>query len=374
MFYIDKERTAGYIIKIYHGYMVFNMSALLKLGFSKGMLLPVCFFLAGCTEPPLAQTEFVLGTVCSVNLYNRGSAKIYNEVFSRFREIENLMSATMPDTDVDRINNNAGIEPVSVHQEVIEVLEMALYYAELSNGAFDPTIGPLVKLWGIGSENPRIPEAAEIQEALSLVNWRDLLIDREAGTVFLRRPGMALDLGAIAKGYATDEAAQIIKKARIPGAIIDLGGNVFAYGKKDKSQGNRTVTWRIGVQNPMDTRGTYIGILEVENKSIVTSGVYERYAEINGNRYHHILSTEKGYPVDNNLLSVTIIAGSSINADALSTTVFILGYEKGKELIDSINNVEALFVFADKSIRLTQGAKVLFTLTDREYRLESEEP
>jgi thiamine biosynthesis lipoprotein len=342
--------------------------------FLKSMLLLAVFFLAGCTEAPPAQAEFVLGTICSINLYKDGSAKRYSELFSHLREIENRMSVPMPDTDLDRINRNAGIEPVPVHQDVIEVIEKALYYAELSNGAFDPTVGPLVKLWGIGSENPRLPGADEIREALSLINWRDLLIDRETGTVFLQRPGMALDLGAIAKGYAADEVARILKENRISGAIIDLGGNVFAYGKKDKSQGNRKVTWRIGVQNPLETRGTYIGILEVENKSVVTSGVYERYVEINEKQYHHILSTENGYPVENGLLSVTIIAPSSMDADALSTTAFTLGYEKGKALIDSINNIEAIFVFADKRIRLTQGAKSLFSLTDREYRLESEEP
>lgn len=342
--------------------------------FLKSMPFLLAFFFAGCTEAPPPQAEFALGTLCSINLFQEGSPKLYNKLFSRLREIESLMSALIPDSDLDRINQNAGIEPVRVHQDLIEVLEKARYYAELSEGAFDPTVGPLVRLWDIGSENPRLPEADEIRAALSLVNWRELLIDREEGTAFLQRPGMALDLGAIAKGYAADEIARILKEDQVSGAIIDLGGNVFAYGKKDKSLGNRYTTWRIGVQNPLENRGTFIGILELENKSIVTSGVYERYVEINEKRYHHIFSTENGYPVENGLLSVTIIAGSSLNADALSTSAFILGYEKGKTLIDSINNVEAIFVFADKRIRLTRGAEGWFTLTDTEYHLETGEP
>jgi thiamine biosynthesis lipoprotein len=325
---------------------------------------------AGCSKPPEAQAEFVLGTICSVNLYQQGSQKVYRELFSRLHEIENRMSTNKAATDVDLINKNAGIEPVLVHEDVREVIEKAVFYAELSDGAFDPTVGPLVHLWDIGSETPRLPSEHEIKAALDLVNWQDVIIDREAGTVFLARSGMALDLGGIAKGYAADEAVRIIKQTRIPGAIIDLGGNIFAYGSKDKdSQGKRNAPWRIGVQNPLDTRGAYIGVIETKNKSIVTSGIYERYMEFDGKRYHHLLSTKDGYPVDNGLLSVTIITDFSIDADALSTVAFTLGYEKADPLIKSLDNTEAIFVFTDKSIRLTPGAKDLFVLSNAEYHI-----
>jgi thiamine biosynthesis lipoprotein len=307
----------------------------------------------------------MLGTVCTVNLYTQGSTALYSAIFSRLQAIEALMSATLTGSDVDLINQNAGREPVKVHEEVLEVLETAVQYAELSDGAFDPTVGPLVKLWDIGSETPELPSEAAIREALSHINWRNVFIDRAAGTVLLKHPGMVLDLGAIAKGYAADEAARILKEARIDGAIIDLGGNIFAFGAKEGD----TVPWRIGVQNPLDERGTYIGVLTVQHKSIVTSGVYERYADINGVRYHHILSTKNGYPVDNSILSVTIVAASSMDADALSTTVFTLGYEKGAALLADLDKAEAIFVFTDKCIRLTKGAVPMFTLTNKEYRI-----
>ncbi|MHB9292790.1 putative FAD:protein FMN transferase [Hollandina sp. SP2] len=319
---------------------------------------PVCLLLA-CTEPPQAQTELVLGTICSINLYEQGSPEIYQTLFSRLREIELTMSVTQADTMVDKINKNAGIRPVPVPLDLMEVLEQALKYAALSEGAFDPTIGPLVQLWAIGSEHPRIPDVFEIEETLSLTNWQDVMIDRNAATVFLRRSGMALDLGAIAKGYAADEMAEILQKAGIRGAIINLGGNIFAYGTKQQGE-----PWRIGIQDPLSTRGTYLGILAVQHKSIVTSGVYERYAEIDGKRYHHILSTQNGYPVSNGLLSVTIIADRSIDADALSTAAFALGYEKGWALVESLDQVEAIFIFEDKRIRCTPGALDWFTLRD----------
>jgi thiamine biosynthesis lipoprotein len=318
-----------------------------------------------------------MGTVCAINLYEGGSRKLYAAVFSRLREIDRMMSAqagvfpedtgaaNSPESDLERINRNAGREPVKVPEDLITVLEKALYYAELSGGAFDPTVGPLVKLWGIGTETARVPGADELQAALGLVNWRDVQIDREKGTVFLQRPGMALDLGAIAKGYAADEAAALIKKSGPRRGIIDLGGNILAFGER---QGNKP--WRIGVQDPGRERGGYLGILLVQDKSVVTSGVYERFFEAEGRRYHHILSTQNGRPVDNGLLSVTIIADFSIDADGLSTTVFALGYEKGRALVESLPGVEAIFVFADKSVRRTPGAGEIFSLSGDFYRLE----
>jgi thiamine biosynthesis lipoprotein len=258
---------------------------------------------------------------------------------------------------------------------VLDVVESALNYAERSGGAFDPTIGPLVKLWNIGQDNARIPGDDEIRETLDRINWRDVLVDREAGTVYLRRPGMALDLGGIAKGYAADEAVRIIKKYRIKGAVIDLGGNVFAYGEKAGNWPWQKLPWRIGIQNPgenaLENRGRYIGVMELRNKTVVTSGVYERFLEVDGRQYHHILSTTNGYPVESGLLSVTIIADRSIDADALSTSAFALGWEKGAALIESIEGAAAVFVFEDLSVRCTKGVEEYFTLSDPAYRILS---
>jgi thiamine biosynthesis lipoprotein len=331
----------------------------------------ICAFLLpsflSCSKPPPAQAEFVMGTVCGINLYDGGSRSLYADIFARLREIDRVMSANAElsgENETGRINRSAGKEPVEVSAGLMVVLEKALHYAELSGGAFDPTVGPLVKLWGIGSETPRIPGAEELEAALSLINWRDVVIDRDRGTVFLRRPGMAIDLGAIAKGYAADEAVALIKKAGLSRGIVDLGGNIFALGGRE---GDRP--WRIGVQDPGRERGGYLGILLVRDKSVVTSGVYERYFEAGDRRYHHILSTRDGYPIDNGLLSVTIIADFSIDADALSTSAFAMGGEEGRALVESIPGAEAVFVFADQSIRGTAGAMEIFSLTSDSYRI-----
>ena len=308
--------------------------------------------------------DFALNTVCTVSLYDQARDDVYRSIFARISEIESRMSVFLPDSDITRINAAAGMEPVQVHDDVFWLIERAIYFAEISEGAFDPSIGPLVSLWGISGDNPRVPSQEEIDAALSLVNWRDIELDRERRSVFLKRPGMALDLGGIAKGYAADEAARIIREARLKRALIDLGGNIVSYGvKQDKSP------WKIGLQNPQygANRGSYIGIISSWDQSVVTSGVYERNFINDGQLYHHLFFPFNGYPASGGLLAVTVISCISMDADALSTAAFVLGYEKGRALIDSIAGAEAVFVFEDKSIRITKVVE--FTLTDAEYRL-----
>jgi len=317
---------------------------------------------AGCTKTEPSRAEFVMGTVCSVTLYDQAKTQVYRDIFSRLREIEDRMSVNLPDTDLTRVNAAAGIAPVQVHDDVFYVIERALFYAGISGGAFDPTVGPLVALWGIGGDDPRVPTQTEIDTVLPLVNWRDVELDRERRSVFLRRPGMALDLGGIAKGYAADEAAALIRKARLRRAIIDLGGNIMTFGVRQDGQ-----PWRVGIQDPLDNRGAYIGIVEVRDRTVVTSGVYERNFEADGVLYHHIFSPFDGYPAANGLLSVTIIADASIDADALSTAVFVMGFERGMALLESLEGIEGIFVFEDMSVRKTEGVELV--ITDGNYRL-----
>jgi thiamine biosynthesis lipoprotein len=317
--------------------------------------------LSACRTPP-PESRFALGTVCTVNLYEEGKPALYREIFARLDELEDILSANREGSDLDRVNRNAGEAPVKVRPELIEVLDKALFYAEVSGGAFDPAVGPLVKLWGIGGDSPRIPLDGEIAEALTLIKRRDIEIDRDGGTVFLKTAGMALDLGAIAKGYAADEAAKILERRKVKRAVIDLGGNVLTLGEKKGGD-----PWRIGLQDPQDSRGSYLGILEVKNKSIVTSGVYERFFEEGGRRYHHILSADTGFPAETGLLSVTIVADHSVDADALSTAVFVLGIEEGERLIASIPHIEGIIVQKEGIIRVTEGLKGIFTITNEHY-------
>ena len=324
---------------------------------------------ASCAQTVSSQSEFVLGTVCSITLYDQKKEQegVYNDIFTRLREIENLMSVNISNSDVSKINAAAGAAPVQVHEDVFKVIERAVFFAQVSDGAFDPSVGPLVSLWGINSDNPQVPPRTAIERTIPLINWRYIDLDKQTNSVFLRRQFMALDLGAIAKGYAADETAAIIKNAGIKRAVIDLGGNIVILGeKKDASP------WRIGIQNPNARRGEYIGVIQIPSiateQTIVTSGVYERFFVSQGRRYHHLFSPSSGYPAENGLLSATVIGSVSMDADALSTAVFVLGYDKGVKLIETMPGVSAIFVFEDNSVRITSGAD--FSLTDTSFLLK----
>lgn len=342
-----------------------------------GLLLVFFISIVSCEQTEPFRIEEALGTVCVITLYDQGKDSVYNEIFSRIREIENLMSVNIPSSDISRINKNAGITPVPVNEETYKVIERSLYYAQLSGGAFDPAIGPVVALWGIGSR-PSVPSQEEIDKTLPLVNWRNVELNPRERSVFLTQRGMSLDLGAIAKGYAADEAAESAKKAGIKRALIDLGGNIVILGEKaDKSP------WRVGIQYPYKDHGEIIGFLQITEQgrnagykqTVVTSGVYERHFEENGILYHHLFSPSLGYPAHlteaahNSILSVTIITEVSMDADALSTAVFVLGYEKGRALLETISGAEAVFIFKDNSIIATPGAD--FTLMDNTFYIRN---
>lgn len=331
-----------------------------RLFFPLLLVLTACLPHEGSSE---GKSEFVIGTLCTINLFEDGRPALYDRLFNRLAELEIILSANRDDSVLARVNRNAGLQAVEIPGELYAVLERALYFAEATGGAFDPTIGPLVKLWGIGTESARIPSGREIDTALALVNYRELELN--GNTAFLKNRGMALDLGAIAKGYAADELVKILREEGVTRALLDLGGNVYVWGKKENG-----TPWRIGVQDPLAPRGTYLGILELEGSiSVVCSGVYERFfTGEDGRRYHHILElreqgeSRRGYPTMNGVLSTTIIAASSMDADALSTSCFILGYEKGATLA-AANGAEVLFM-EESGIRGSTGAMTVFSLKE----------
>jgi len=275
------------------------------------------------------------------------------------------MSSSLPGSEVSEINREAGVRPVPVSGDTFFVIQKGIEFERLTSGRFDISIGPIVKLWDIGGEKQRVPAADEIRDKLPLVGSAGIHLDGASGSVFLVKSGMMLDLGGIAKGYAADEAKKIIERSKVERAIVDIGGNIIVIGQK---QGGRP--WRIGVQNPFQSRGEYCGIVEMGEGTAVTSGTYERYFERDGKRYHHILDTATGYPVENSLMSVTIITKSSIKADALSTGVFALGLSDGMAMVEKLEGMEAIFVGRDRGVHLTSGIRDAFQLSDESFTLE----
>jgi len=329
-------------------------------------LAAVLALFMGCAPKPVSRAGFFFGTVIEVTVSGSGSAAgeaALDAVFSRFEELEQRLSATVAGSDVDRLGDGAG-EAVAVSDDALRVLSRAYYFAELTGGAFDPTIGPLVALWGIGSDGARVPSDEEITAARALVDYRRASVDEAAGTATLSA-GQRADLGGIAKGYAADEAGRILNEAGIGHALVNLGGNILTLGGRPEGG-----PWRIGLQDPFGERGDYIGVLEITDGTAVTSGAYERYFEKDGVRYHHLLDPSTGYPARSGLVSVTIVAPSSTDADALSTAAFILGPEEGIALVESLAQTGAIFVTEDRRVIVTVNLAESFKLTDDTYTLQ----
>lgn len=334
--------------------------------FSVFLLLLSLLLFGGCggEEQKYVETRFLLGTTCNITIFGGDPDTAFEEVFGRIEEIESRMSVNIPDSEVSRINGTAGKRPVEVSEDTLYVIQRALRVSRLSGGAFDITVGPLVNLWGIGTEDSRVPENDEIDSLLPLVDYRKVVVDESARTVFLEEPGMRIDLGGVAKGYAADEAVRILKSLGVSRGIIDFGGNIELFGEKPGRE-----PWRIGIQKPDADRGSYVGIVEVEEAAVVSSGSYERYFIEGGSRYHHILNPSTGYPVRNSLESVSVVHPNSTEADALSTAAFSLGLEEGMALIESLENAEGIFLTRDEKVILTPGLSRAFEMTHTEYSL-----
>lgn len=336
------------------------------------MICIAALALAGCRAKdnsqalqPKTESYFMFDTIISIKVYDERMTEAH---FADIREILQYIDATMSRTvessEISQVNANAGIQAVSVSEETFALVQKALDYAEWSDGAFDPTVGPLVDLWGIGNEGAKVPDPDTLAATVDLIDYRNVEMDEASLTIRLKEAGMALDLGAIAKGYAGDRISEYLTDNGFDSAIIDLGGNIIAHGSKPGD-----VPWTIGVQSPDETRGEAIGHVKIRNQTVVSSGVYERFFIEDGVRYHHILSTEEGYPIDNGLESVTIITDQSADADALSTTVFALGLERGRTFIERLDNTEAVFITSKKEVFVTAGLQDRLVMTNDEYKL-----
>lgn len=324
---------------------------------------------SGCSKDnkvtePISRNEILMGTVVTVTLYDSNDESILDKVFNKVKDLESTLSINENGTLVDKINESAGIEPVKVDYDTYTVIKKGLEYAKLSNGLFDISVGPIVKLWNIGLPEAKVPTPEEIDSKLPLIGYSDVELNDEESTVFLKRQGMMIDLGGVAKGYTADVISDILTEEGVKSAIIDLGGNIFAHGKKVNGD-----DWRIGIQNPYSDRGDIVGTITVKNKSIVTSGIYERYIEKDGIKYHHILSPKTGYPYENEIAGITIISDKSSDGDALSTSVFAMGVEEGMKFVNTQEGIDAIFVTKDNKIYITDGIRDIFKLTNTDFIL-----
>ena len=323
------------------------------MGYKKitALLAASALLLSGCSglsaKRDQVYTDTLFDTVVNIRIYDAADESVLKGCEELCKKYDAMFSRTNENSEISMINN-AGGAAVEVSKETIKLIQKGIYYSEMSNGAFDITIGSVSALWDFKSDAPAVPDAAAIAEAVSHVNYKNILI--RDNTVRLLDPQAKLDVGAIAKGYIADRVRDYLEEEGIDHAMIDLGGNIVAMGSKPDG-----TDYNIGIQKPFDESGTPITSVKLSNKSIVTSGIYQRYFEADGVLYHHILDTATGYPCDNDLASVTIINDSSVDGDALSTTCFAMGLTDGLAFAESLPNTEAIFITTDGELHCTSG-------------------
>ena len=330
------------------------------------LLLITLTLVSSCSkkEGLYKETRVIMGTYVTITLNESGKSqddltKAASDAFAQVEKVDELMSTYKPQSNLSRINQSAGIAPVHADPEVIDVIEKALYVAGLTDGAFDVTVGPLVNAWKIGSKEARVPSPAEVKQALPLVGYRNIEINKNAGTVFISKRGASIDLGGIAKGYASDMAVSVLKKAGIKGGIVACAGDIKVFGVRPDG-----TLWTVGIQHPRKAHGELMAKLPLTDCAVSTSGDYERYFLKGGVRYHHILDPRTGYPA-RGLMSVTVLSKESWLSDSMGK-LFVLGPDKAYALALKHPEIEVLMI--------TDAGKVLATGRFKNLKVEPVEP
>lgn len=281
------------------------------------------------------RSTILMDTVVDVRVDGRNSEQLVQEAFATMAELENTLSRFVGESEIAKINGNAG-EWVEVSTTTLEVIELGIAVGDLTAGAFDITMGAVLDLWGFGSGRHRLPSEEELAEALATVDYKRVEVDK-AGSKVRIPVGTVLDLGGIAKGYIVDQGTALLRAAKVQRSLINAGGDISVIGRRPDD-----LPWRVGVQDP-DEPSKIRYVLPLDNNSVVTSGDYQRYFLCDGERWHHIIDPKTGYPA-RGLHSVTIVGKDSVTCDALSTAVFVLGWEEGRALVEKMPDIEAILV------------------------------
>mgnify|MGYP000852241489 FL=1 len=319
-------------------------------------MLSALLFLTGCSAEsspePVQGTFFAMDTVMDFTIY--GESGLINQSESLIASLESLVSVTDADSELYAINQTGS---GMLTEEASSLMEQALEICRRTDGALDLSIYPIVRAWGFTTGSYQVPDEAEIQALLPLVDYRKIQYDAATGTVTLPE-GMEIDLGSVAKGYAGQLAAQMLREHGVQSALLNLGGNVQTVGAKPDGS-----PWQIGIKDPQGEDAMMV--LSVEDQAVVTSGGYERYFEQDGQTYWHIMDPSTGHPADSGLISVTIVGDEGVVCDGLSTALFVMGLEKAADLWAQSGDFEAVFVTASGEVYITEGLRDRFALTEQ---------
>ena len=319
-------------------------------------MLSALLFLTGCSAEsspePVQGTFFAMDTMMDFTIY--GESGLINQSESLIASLESLVSVTDANSELYAINQTGS---GTLTGKASSLMEQALEICRRTDGALDLSIYPIVRAWGFTTGSYQVPDEAEIQALLPLVDYRKIQYDAATGTVTLPE-GMEIDLGSVAKGYAGQLAAQMLREHGVQSALLNLGGNVQTVGAKPDGS-----PWQIGIKDPQGEDAMMV--LSVEDQAVVTSGGYERYFEQDGQTYWHIMDPSTGHPADSGLISVTIVGDEGVVCDGLSTALFVMGLEKAADLWAQSGDFEAVFVTASGEVYITEGLRDRFALTEQ---------
>ena len=357
-------------------------------------MIVVAGSLSGCgstgTWSGYSKQSFYFDTICEITIFDLDPAyfddltednfedtsnALITDAFKLMSEYEKTLSRTVDGSDIDRINKASG-EATAVNEETLQVISKGIGFGDLSGGVFDITVGKASALWdfheSLEEGGTEVPSAEALKEASEHIDYKAISMDEASGTVRLDDPEMMLDLGGIAKGYIADRVSEYLRGLGVTSGIVNLGGNIEVIGGKAGSLGaslEEQSDFSLGIRDPLDETGGLLGIYPGRDVTIVTSGTYERFIEVDGVKYHHILDPETGWPVDTDVLQVSVIAGAghSADCDGLSTVCLALGSDKGTELIKGLAEngefgpLEAIFVTTDGEIIYTNEDTAFLT-------------
>ncbi|MCY7216809.1 FAD:protein FMN transferase [Streptococcus cristatus] len=293
----------------------------------------------------------LMGSTICISLLHERAETILDEAISLLHLYKNRFSANDDDSELMKINQMAGIGWVQVHPDLFELIELGKFHSLSEASHLNITIGPLVQTWRIGFSDAHLPSPEQIKQGLSLTEPHFIQLDKTRSRVFLEKKGMKLDLGALAKGYIADKIKLYLQGEGVTSALINLGGNVLTIGKNKATHR----AWRIGIQNPKLSRGKHLAVLSITNQSVVTSGTYERTLKVKGKTYHHILDRKTGYPIENQLVSLTIVSDKSVDGEIWTTRLFGETPASILAQVEKQRGIECLIVTRDNHIFYSSG-------------------
>jgi len=298
----------------------------------------------------------MMGTTIYLTIVHKNPYKIIDEITSRLINYEQRFSANDSSSELSEINKQAAIQAVKVHPELYELIQIGKFHSTAGSSNLNIAIHPLVQLWRIGFDDARVPTDQEINQRLQRINPHNILLNDEEYSIFLSKKGMSIDLGALAKGYIADRVIDYLKEMDVTSALINLGGNLVTYGPALKRPGKR---WRIGIQNPMHSRGNSQVILSVKNKSVVTTGIYERNLQDDGQMFHHIFDSKTGYPVETDIASLTIVSDLSVDGEIWTSRLFGQPTDQIITNLNQMKTINGLLILTNGEVLFSEGLKDL---------------